>query len=80
MAATSSARSARREAPASRGSGRGPIPAIGVDRLLFGSDYPYRPGPDDGVAAYLARCGLNLEDQTRVASGNWEALVAAIRR
>ena len=53
---------------------------LGVERLLFGSDYPYRPGPDGGVAAYLARCGLNLEDQTRVASGNWEALVAAIRR
>jgi hypothetical protein len=53
---------------------------LGVQRLLFGSDYPYRPGPDGGVAAYLARSGLNLEDQARVASGNWEALVAAIRR
>ena len=53
---------------------------LGVERLLFGSDYPYRPGPEGGVAAYLARSGLNLEDQARVASGNWEALVAAIRR
>ena len=43
---------------------------LGVERLLFGSDYPYRPGPDDGVAGYLARSGLNLQDQARVASGN----------
>jgi uncharacterized protein len=53
---------------------------LGVDRLLFGSDYPYRPGPDGGVAAYLERSGLSPTDQARVASGNWEALVAAIRR
>ena len=51
-----------------------------MERLLFGSDYPYRPGPEGGVAAYLARSGLSLEDQARVASGNWDALVAAIRR
>ncbi len=53
---------------------------LGVERLLFGSDYPYRPGPDGGVAAYLARSGLSVEDQARVASGNWEALTASIRR
>jgi predicted TIM-barrel fold metal-dependent hydrolase len=53
---------------------------LGAERLLFGSDYPYRPGPGGGVAAYLRRSGLSPEDQARVASGNWDALVAAIRR
>jgi uncharacterized protein len=30
----------------------GAAEVLGVERLLFGSDYPYRPGPDSGVAAY----------------------------
>ena len=53
---------------------------VGIERLMFATDYPYRPGPEGGVAGWLAASGLDATDQQRVASGNWEALVAEIRR
>jgi uncharacterized protein len=53
---------------------------VGTDRLMFATDYPYRPGPDGGVEHFLESTGLDRADQERIASGNWEALVAGIRR
>ncbi len=53
---------------------------VGIERILFATDYPYRPGPEGGVQTFLADAGLGAGDQARVASGNWEALVAGIRR
>jgi predicted TIM-barrel fold metal-dependent hydrolase len=51
-----------------------------VERILFATDYPYRPGPDGGVEHFLQTAGLDRADQERIAAGNWDALVAAIRR
>ena len=56
------------------------IEVVGVERILFATDYPYRPGPEGGVAHFLAAAGLDQADQERIAAGNWEALVAGIRR
>jgi uncharacterized protein len=53
---------------------------VGVERILFATDYPYRPGPDGGVEHFLQTAGLDHADQERVAAGNWDALVAGIRR
>jgi predicted TIM-barrel fold metal-dependent hydrolase len=53
---------------------------VGVERILFATDYPYRPGPDGGVEHFLRSAGLAPGDLERVASGNWEGLVASIRR
>jgi uncharacterized protein len=53
---------------------------VGVERILFGTDYPYRPGPEGGVEHFLQATGLGRADQERIASGNWDALVAGIRR
>jgi predicted TIM-barrel fold metal-dependent hydrolase len=53
---------------------------VGIERLMFATDYPYRPGPEGGVAHHLAAAGLDDADAERVASGNWERLVAGIRR
>jgi uncharacterized protein len=53
---------------------------VGVERLMFGTDYPYRPGPDGGVEQFLQSAGLDRAAQERIAAGNWEALVAGIRR
>ena len=53
---------------------------VGVERILFATDYPYRPGPDGGVEHFLQTAGLDQADQERIASGNWDALVAGIRR
>jgi predicted TIM-barrel fold metal-dependent hydrolase len=56
------------------------VEVIGVERILFATDYPYRPGPDGGVEHFLATAGLDRADQVRIGAGNWEALVAGIRR
>ena len=53
---------------------------VGIERILFATDYPYRPGPDGGAERFLAEAGLSPQDQQLVAAGNWEALVAGIRR
>jgi len=56
------------------------LEVVGVERILFATDYPYRPAPDGGVAHFLADTGLDQPDQERIASGNWDALVARMRR
>jgi hypothetical protein len=56
------------------------VEVVGVERILFATDYPYRPGPDGGVAHFIESAGLDRVDQERIASGNWDALVAGIRR
>jgi len=56
------------------------VEMVGVERILFATDYPYRPGPEGGVERFLEDSGLDRADQERIASGNWEALAAAIRR
>jgi len=56
------------------------IEVVGVERVMFATDYPYRPGPEGGVEDFLSGAGLDTVDQERVAAGNWEALVAGIRR
>jgi hypothetical protein len=56
------------------------VEAVGVERILFATDYPYRPGPDGGVEHFLATAGLDRADQERIAAANWDALVAGIRR
>ncbi|MGH2927772.1 MAG: amidohydrolase family protein, partial [Solirubrobacteraceae bacterium] len=56
------------------------IEVVGIERILFATDYPYRPAPEGGVAHFMAATGLDRADQERIAAGNWEALVAGIRR
>ncbi|MGH2872263.1 MAG: amidohydrolase family protein [Solirubrobacteraceae bacterium] len=56
------------------------IEVVGADRVMFATDYPYRPGPDGGVENFLQSAELDPADQERVAFRNWEALVGAIRR
>ncbi|MBV9817551.1 MAG: amidohydrolase family protein [Solirubrobacterales bacterium] len=56
------------------------VDVVGVRRILFATDYPYRPGPEGGVQQFLQESGLDRADQERIAAGNWDALVAGIRR
>jgi uncharacterized protein len=56
------------------------VEVVGVERILFATDYPYRPGPDGGVEHFLQAAGLDRAGQERIAAGNWDALVAGIRR
>jgi len=56
------------------------VEVVGVERIMFATDYPYQPGPDGGVERFLGSAGLDQADQERIAAGNWDALVAGIRR
>jgi uncharacterized protein len=56
------------------------VEVVGVERILFATDYPYRPGPDGGVEHFLQSAGLDRADQERIGAGNWDALVSGIRR
>lgn len=56
------------------------LEVVGAERILFATDYPYRPGPEGGVEHFLQSAELDRPDQERIAAGNWEALVAGIRR
>ncbi len=56
------------------------VEMAGVERILFATDYPYRPGPDGGVEHFLKTAGLDRPEQEQIAAGNWDALVAGIKR
>ena len=47
---------------------------IGVERIMFSSDYPYRFAPDGGARAFLDQAELAPEAKAGIAHGNWEAL------
>lgn len=50
------------------------LEVMGVERIMFSSDYPYRFAPDGGARLFLEGAELTPEDKARVAHGNWEAL------
>ncbi len=56
------------------------VELVGVERVLFATDYPYRPAPESGAAQFLTGAGLTPPEVVAVGSGNWDALVAEIRR
>ena len=56
------------------------LEVLGPERILFSSDYPYRMTPDGGARRFLEKADLSEVDRTAIAHGNWERLVAGIRR
>ncbi|WP_267381510.1 MULTISPECIES: amidohydrolase family protein [unclassified Sphingomonas] len=53
---------------------------IGIDRILFSTDYPFG-GRDAGeVRRFLAEAPFSDDDRAKVAGGNWDRIVAGIRR
>ena len=53
---------------------------VGIDRILFSVDYPFLQPPDGRARSFLAEAELSDGDRVKIASGNWEALVAGIKR
>ena len=53
---------------------------LGPERILFSSDYPYRMTPDGGARRFLEQADLSEADRNAIAHGNWERLVAGIKR
>jgi predicted TIM-barrel fold metal-dependent hydrolase len=56
------------------------IEVIGVEHILFSTDYPYAPVPQGGAHRFLEQAELSDEDKVKIASGNWERLCAGIHR
>jgi predicted TIM-barrel fold metal-dependent hydrolase len=56
------------------------IEIVGVDRILFSTDYPFVPAPRGGYRRFLEEADLSEADREKIASGNWERLCAGIRR
>lgn len=52
------------------------IDAVGVDRILFSTDYPfqYRPGGD--ARRFVEDLELDAADKAKFAHANWERLTA----
>ncbi len=53
---------------------------LGPERILFSSDYPYRFTPGGGARRFLEEADLSEADRTAIAHGNWERLMAGVRR
>ena len=47
---------------------------VGVDRLLFSTDYPYQYRPGGDARRFLAECGLDEAGKAAFANGNWQRL------
>ena len=56
------------------------LEVMGVDRILFSTDYPYRFAADHGARRFLEEANLSDADRDNIASGNWQRICAAIRR
>ncbi|MET4781539.1 amidohydrolase family protein [Glaciihabitans sp. UYNi722] len=53
---------------------------IGVDRILFSTDYPFEPASRGGARQFLEDADLSPEEKEGIASGNWDRLCSGILR
>ena len=53
---------------------------VGVERILFSTDYPYRFDANGTARRFLEEAELTEGERAAIAHGNWERMVAAIRR
>ncbi len=53
---------------------------LGPERILFSSDYPYRAAPNGEARHFLEEADLSQADREAIGHGNWERLVAGIKR
>ncbi len=51
------------------------VEIIGIDRILFLSDYPYQYRPGREARNFLEATALGKEEKEKFAFGNWEQLV-----
>jgi predicted TIM-barrel fold metal-dependent hydrolase len=56
------------------------LEVIGVDRIMFSTDYPFEFSRDAAAREFLRNANLAEHDRHRIASGNWEQMCAGIRR
>jgi uncharacterized protein len=56
------------------------LETVGSERLMYASDYPFNREHDGSVPRFLDTAPINDADRESIAFGNWEKLVAGIRR
>lgn len=56
------------------------IDVIGVDHILFSTDYPFESAPNNGSRNFLENTELSREDKEKIANGNWNKLYSEIKR
>jgi uncharacterized protein len=56
------------------------LEVVGVERIMFSTDYPFRFVADSGARRFLREADLSDDDRISIASGNWDRLCAEIRR
>jgi len=56
------------------------IEVLGVERIMFSTDYPYRFTRENGARRFLGEADLSAADKTAIANGNWQRMVDGIRR
>jgi predicted TIM-barrel fold metal-dependent hydrolase len=56
------------------------LEVVGIDRVLFSTDYPYQYRPGGGPGNFLEQLSISHEDKEKIAHGNWERLTGGIRR
>ncbi|WP_425962266.1 amidohydrolase family protein [Rhizobium nepotum] len=52
------------------------IDAVGVDRILFSTDFPYQYRPGGDVRRFIDSIALDAADKAKFAHANWERLTA----
>lgn len=50
------------------------IEIVGVDRILFSTDYPYQYRPGGGPRNFLDEAALSPNEKDKIAHINWERL------
>jgi uncharacterized protein len=53
------------------------VEIVGVDRVLFSTDYPYQHRPGREARGFLEQAPLDTADRARFAHGNWERLTGS---
>ena len=53
---------------------------VGIDRVLFSTDYPYQYRPGGGPRQFLEQLPISDNDKEKIAHANWEHLTHGIRR
>lgn len=53
---------------------------VGIDRILFSTDYPYQYRPGGGPRRFLEQLHISQGDKEKIAPANWERLTRGIRR
>jgi predicted TIM-barrel fold metal-dependent hydrolase len=56
------------------------IEVLGIERIMFSTDCPYRFTPGGGARRFLDEADLSVADKAAIAHGNWERLIRGMRR